>query len=130
MRDEIRRGRIEHKMAFATYFAAYKEFCALAIWCDGCMPGGIPQGAVLQLDPILDLDTLPLGRGGRIVAWALQEYGMVNVDHGGGLWPHGDPDWSPWLIETALAQIPRGAFRVLEIPRSTRMGYDPRKKSI
>jgi len=56
-------------------------------------------------------------------------------DHGGGglslygegLWPHGDPDWSPWLIETALAQIPRGAFRVLEIPRSTRMGYDPGK---
>jgi hypothetical protein len=27
-------------------------------------------------------------------------------------------------METALAQIPRGAFRVLEIPRSTRMGYD------
>jgi hypothetical protein len=132
MRDEIRRGRIEHKLAFATYFAAYKEFCAPAIWCDGCMPGGIPQGAVLQLDPNLDLDTLPLGQGGRVVARALQEYGMVNVDHGGGglslygegLWPHDDPDWSPWLIETALAQIPRGAFRVLEIPHSTCMGYD------
>jgi hypothetical protein len=131
MRDEIRSGRIEHKLACATNLSAYKEFCAPAIWGDGCTPGGIPQGAVLQLDPCLDLDALPLGRGGKIVARALQEYGMVNVDHsaglalyGEGLWPHDDPDWSPWLIETALAQIPRGAFRVLEIPLSTRMGYD------
>ena len=62
-------------------------------------PGGIPEGAVLQLDPALDLARFDLLPGERVVARAAQRYGMVIVDYAGGstlygegLWGHADEE--------------------------------------
>ncbi|MEX2554373.1 MAG: hypothetical protein WEB06_01930 [Actinomycetota bacterium] len=43
----------------------------------------IPEGAILQLDPDLDLDALDLTPGARVIARTLQVYGMVIRDDTG-----------------------------------------------
>ena len=43
----------------------------------------IPQGAILQLDPELDVSTLELSPGARVIARTLQVYGMVIRDDTG-----------------------------------------------
>ena len=45
----------------------------------------ILAGARLRLDPTLDLDSLGLTHYGRIIAQALQQYGMILADNGGGV---------------------------------------------
>lgn len=51
---------------------------------DGTVPGGVPNGARLQLDPNLDLTPFNLGAHARIVAVALQKYGAFIVERGSG----------------------------------------------
>jgi hypothetical protein len=106
MFDEVASGRIEHKLACATRFNAKQEFVFPATWTDGLVPGGIPEGAVIQLDPELDLDQFDLWPGELVVAKALQEYGMVVVDVAGGspiyaegLWGHPEKSWTAILRE-------------------------------
>ncbi|HEY9250054.1 MAG TPA: hypothetical protein VIO38_13020, partial [Rariglobus sp.] len=85
MHDEVRAGRIAHKLSFATQASALQRFVhPPACWTDGGWPEGLPEGAVVQLDPALDLDRLALSPAARTVARALQEYGAVNVDVCGG----------------------------------------------
>ena len=87
------------------------------------------MGARLRLDPRLDLSTLGLNRAERVIAKALQEYGMVLGDTSGGFTlyaahPRGlgyDPyaklfgttsDWA------SLAKIPKDRFQVLSLSGS------------
>ena len=122
MHDEVLAGRIEHKLAFACRKNAYLEFVWPAAWTDGKLEGGIPEGAVIQLDPALDLEQFHLDRGGMTVARALQEYGAVNVDCAGGnaLYaehPFGKPgiDWEGVLDPFCLAHIEGKHCRVLKL---------------
>jgi hypothetical protein len=90
------------------------------------MPGALPEGARVQLDPSLDLDSLHLAPYQETIARAMQTYGMILGDTGGafalfavgrnsfpsdpykGLLPAGDyPD---------LSAIPADRFRVLSLP--------------
>lgn len=134
MREEVMAGRIEHKLAFATRYSAYKEFVSPATWTDGGLVGGVPEGAVLQLDPDLDLDQFDLSPGGRTVAKALQEYGMVNVDCAGagtlyaeGLYWPGAPSWAGVLAQKDVAHIPLEHLRVLKLGDITPMGDGRRR---
>ena len=122
MLDEMRAGRIEHKLAFACRSNGYQEFVWPAAWSDGMTDGGIPEGAVLQLDPSLDLRRFDLGPGGLIVARALQEYGAVDVDVAGGnaLYaehPFGKPGmtWEGVLDPFCISRIDAKHFRVLKL---------------
>jgi len=132
MYDEVASGEIAHKVACATHFNAYKEFTFPAVWTDGHYPGGIPEGAVLQLDPSLDLSRFDLLPGERVVARALQVYGMVNVDNAGGSPLYGenlnhDPKGRSWKgilreWDGGIASIPLRHFRVLKLGALTHMG--------
>jgi hypothetical protein len=82
--DEVMAGEIRHKLACAIRFPALQEFVFPAAWTDGPVPDGIPEGAVIQLDPKLDLDELDLLPAERVVARALQRCGMVIVDYADG----------------------------------------------
>ena len=123
--DEVAAGEIAHKIACATRFNAYKEFTFPATWTDGHLPGGIPEGALIQLDPSLDLSQFDLLPGERVVARALQKYGMVNVDNAGGSPLYGenlnnDPggrSWNGILREWdgGIVSIPVQHYRVLKI---------------
>lgn len=125
MYDQVMAGKIEHKIACATRFNAYKEFTFPATWTDGHYPGGIPEGAVLQLDPALDLSQFDLLPGEVVVARALQKYGMVNVDNAGGSPLYGenlnrDPQGRSWQgilreWDKGIVSIPLKHYRILKI---------------
>ncbi|VGO17212.1 hypothetical protein PDESU_05808 [Pontiella desulfatans] len=133
MHHEILAGRIEHKLAFASDCAGLLEHVfPPAVWTDGGTPGGIPEGAVLQLDPSLDLDSLGLGESEKVVARAMQEYGLVLVDvadgaslYGEGLWGHEGLSWDGLLSQEGLRGIPYSSFRVIEHGMSVEKGMVP-----
>ena len=126
--DELRAGSIDHALVFSYPYTRANRFVPPATATDGRTPGpaAIPIGARLQLDPELDLDTLELAPYERVVAEALQRYGMYLGDSGGAvslyaLHPQSSPG-SPWedLLPhedfVYLERIPLERFRVLELP--------------
>ena len=121
MLDEMRAGRIAHKLAFACRSNGYQLFTWPAAWSDG-MHDGLPEGAVIQLDPALDLSRFDLGPGGLIVARALQEFGAVDVDSAGGNALYAEhplarpgESWSGLLDPFAIASIGAQHFRILKL---------------
>lgn len=122
MHDEITAGQIEHKLAFACNFNAYQKFVWPAIWTDGKCEFGIPEGAIIQLDPTFDLDRIELSPVAKTVARALQKYGAVNVDgagsnslYGEGLWDNPTKSWEGLLEPLELKAIHLKHFRVLKV---------------
>lgn len=129
MWDEVRRGEIRHKLAFASRYNAFKRFTSPATWTDGWLEGGLPEGCVVQLDPELDLEDYDLSPGARTVARALQEFGAVNVDnarattlYGQGLYADPERGWEGVLGESDLQPIPIRHYRVLRIDEVTEKG--------
>jgi hypothetical protein len=122
MEEEIRQGRIAHKLAFACPVPGLQRYVAPpAAWTDGWHPEGLPEGCTLRLDPRLDLTAFSLSPAETIVARALQEYGAVLVDYAGGvtlygelLEPHPGRSWNGVLEENSLAGIPFDHFHVVE----------------
>jgi hypothetical protein len=127
--QEIESGHIGHALVFAYPYTRSGAPVAPATRSDGrtTTAGALPMGARLRLDPRLDLSTLGLNRAERVIAKALQEYGMVLGDTSGGFTlyaahPRGlgyDPyaklfgttsDWA------SLKKIPRERFQVLSLP--------------
>jgi hypothetical protein len=130
---EIRQGRIEHALAFGYTEPAIEKCVYPASKTDGDskIPFAIPEGARLQLDPSLteaDFDQMGLNRSGKIIARALQEYGMIMVDHSGSFKiyvedlinnPFAKEDWTDPelnLTKESIYKIPYTSFRVLELP--------------
>ena len=102
-----------------------------ACWTDGSIPGGLPEGAVLQLDPHLDLSRLSLSAAGRTIARALQAYGAVCVDFAGGnviyaegLYGHRDRSWKGLLDVREIESLGYQHFRVLDMGRTIPFGAD------
>jgi hypothetical protein len=130
---EIRQGHIDHAIAFgyptpaskACVFPATQKSNAF-----GTEPS-IPYGARMQLNPALteaDFDAWGLSETGRIIARALQSYGMILIDNSGSnkLYaedltnnPYATESWSdPDLNLTwdTLGNIPNSQFNVLKLP--------------
>jgi hypothetical protein len=83
-------------------------------------PQFIPAGARIQLDPALDLARLGLSPATRVVARAMQVYGMFNADvaetfkiYFQNLGPAGE-GWGDMGDFSDLGKIPIERFRVLE----------------
>ncbi len=121
MHDEVTTGRINHRLGFACSAPALLAHCPPATWTDGGIPGGIPEGTVIQLDPELDLNAFGLGSGALAVARAMQEYGAVLCDFSGGVtlygegaWAHPGMSWQGLLVEEDLRRIPFDRYRFLE----------------
>jgi hypothetical protein len=139
---EIRRGRIEHAIAFA-YPTPARDRCVYpASKTDGRSRDryAIPEGARLQLDPALtedDFNRMGLDHTGKIIARAMQEYGMILIDISGRpkivaenlrdnpyateQWTDPDLNLHAWTISA----IPHTAFRVLELPAEYWDGQKP-----
>jgi hypothetical protein len=131
MYDEVMSGKIGHKLAIATRFGAFQEFVSPASWTDGCVPGGIPEGAVIQLNPELDLKKFDLTEGEKVVAKALQEYGAVFVDmargtplYAEGLWANQEKSWKNILREwdAGICTIPIDNYRILKVGETIKKG--------
>jgi len=135
MHQEILEGHIEHKLAFATQAAALqKHVYPPACWTDGGWRDGLPEGAVIQLHPELDLAPFHLAPSALVVARALQEYGAVCVDVAGGhpLYAQGlyaDPQrrtWQGLLQGGDLLPLNLRLYRVLKMHHIIPTGMGPR----
>jgi hypothetical protein len=84
---ELRRGRIDHALAVSLPHTRAKAFNPPATRTDGdrYSPTAIPEGARFRLDPRLDISRLRLPRVTRIIAKAVQRYGMIVRDKGGAV---------------------------------------------
>jgi hypothetical protein len=83
---EIGLGVIGHALVMSIDNSCADIFRAPAVKTDGdsTRPDCTPQGAHLQLDPALDVDTLPgITAAERAVGKALQSYGIYVIDKGG-----------------------------------------------
>ena len=123
---EMAQGRIDHALVFSTDNACRDVFRHPASKTDGLSlrPDCIPEGARVQLDPMIDVDALPgLTKGERIVARALQTYGAFAIDNGGAKMafifekPSGEASPYPSLGFTQdyfeMDRIPWSSLRVL-----------------
>ncbi len=125
--DELAAGEINHTLVFTYDDNRAGGPIAPATESDArnSGPQTIPEGARLQLDPDLDLDSLGLTAYERTIAECLQEYGMIDCDNGGGIalqavsWISvaGDPYTGllPGGTYISLDAIPIDSFRVLEM---------------
>lgn len=89
--EEIQAGRIDHALVVAYphvragYFTPPASTWQGANGAGAVSSRGIPCGGRIQFDPTVDIDALPLGRSGRIIMRALQEYGAYVGDASGAL---------------------------------------------
>lgn len=114
---EIAAGDIPHALALQTNNAC-TTFRPPALKADGTSSRAdcIPEGALLQLDPTLDLSTLDLTRGELAVARAMQRYGGYVVDAGG----------APLSVSFELdTSAPAGALGEVYEAAGFRWDYDP-----
>ena len=81
---ELRRGRIRHALAVAIPRTRANVFAEPATRTDGNFASrtAIPEGARFRLDPRLDISRLHLPRAARVIARAVQRYGMIVRDKG------------------------------------------------
>jgi hypothetical protein len=87
--EEIKAGVIPHALSFGCCYPkqGWKVYPPAAT-TDGHSTDqyAIPEGARLQLDPSINVDTIPgLSRAGKIIAKCMQEYGIILVDSADGL---------------------------------------------
>jgi hypothetical protein len=132
---ELRNRRIEHALVFAYPYTRAGGPVPPATSSDGrtTLTAALPEGARVQLDPTLNLDTLKLTANERTIAEALQRYGMYLGDTGGALALYAiNPqsfDTNPYTgllpdePSIPLTEIPVNRFRVLktgtQLPRTT-----------
>jgi hypothetical protein len=85
--EELTAGEIPHALSLSmdVKFMAQKPALPALTTDDHGVPGGIPNGSRLQLDPRLDLDNLGLGREAKIIARAWQKFGAFIVERGTGI---------------------------------------------
>ncbi len=129
--DEMIDGEITHKLAFSYPFTRSGGPVAPATDSDGITddPDALPIGAILQLDPDLNLTTLGLTDHEMTIATAMQVYGIILVDTGGadgiGLYAIDSVSVQGDLYEGSLPSgdfvplpnIPLDSFRVLALPK-------------
>lgn len=127
--EEIEAGEIKHALVFASPVTRKGsvpgrkgELCSPASRNDGKNIGEeyIPEGARLQLDPSLDLESLNLSPATKIIARAMQKYGMYNGDDSRdfniyfqNLGPDGG-QWKKYNLFNDLKNIPLDKFRVIK----------------
>lgn len=127
--EEIETGEIRHALVCATPVnrnakkSGNKELCSpVASRTDGKLDGTdtIPMGARLQLDPSLDIEDLQLSPETKIIARAMQRYGLY-VGDGSPTFKlyfqnlgHNKGRWRSISDFTDLRKIPIDKFRVLD----------------
>ena len=85
--EELKAGTIEHALVFAEPDVNSGGYVCPATHHDGASrhPLALPEGSLMQLDPALNVDALPIPGWQKTIARALQRYGMYLEDTGGSL---------------------------------------------
>ena len=129
--EEIQAGVINHALVFMipSQIATSGTYVWPAASTDGSSTNtsAIPLGSRIQLDPSINVSTLPLTAGGKMIARALQVYGGWIADTGSaaavdaqefvtsnGQGVNATP-WQGLLTYRDLYGIPVSSFRVLQV---------------
>jgi hypothetical protein len=84
--EEIDAGRIDHALVIAYPGLRSGWFTAPASTGSATgTPAGIPCGGRIQLDPSIDVQSLPGSRSAKIILRALQQYGAYVGDYAGSI---------------------------------------------
>ncbi len=87
--EEIQQGKINHALFFSLDDFLVKGGGPVrpASESDGGSTEqyALPEGGRIQLDPSIDVDSLALSPAEKVIAKAMQEYGMILGDNGGGI---------------------------------------------
>jgi hypothetical protein len=129
--EEIAQGHIDHALVFGIQgIGAGAPVCPATHNASTTTdPSALREGMHLQLDPSLDVSSLGIPSYAKVIARALQLYGMYVRDNAGSLGIYGENPigrgYNPWpgVLGTAasnsyptLAGIPWSRFRVLAAP--------------
>jgi predicted actin-binding protein len=82
--QDVASGAINHALRIGTPINS-SQYRLPATHSDGSLAGGIPEGALIRLDPTLDLSQYGLTAFQLMLAKALQKYGAYDGDNGGSL---------------------------------------------
>lgn len=126
--EEILQGHIDHALVFGMPGVSNRGHVCPATHNDGSStdPNALEEGTRLQLDPSVNVDSLPIPAWEKTVARALQTYGMYLRDSGGSLsiWAEnpiarGYDAWAKVGLtgdSASLAGIPWSRMRVVAPP--------------
>ncbi len=123
---EIAQGHIDHALALAINKPS-PLFVYPATKSDGKGPlTHLPEGARLQLAPTLtekDFASMGLNKAARVLARAMQTYGLIVVDKGGHpkimLEYEGTANWAGVLDKNSIRSIPYEMLQVLSLETPT-----------
>jgi hypothetical protein len=125
--EEMQKGKIEHALVIAYSHIRSHWYTPPAstaqVTTGQALPSrGVMCGGHVQLDPALDVNSLPLSASGKIIARALQEYGAYVGDFAGALVLYADasPDaqavWNRGVLQSnELSAIDLKRLRLLKI---------------
>ena len=127
--EEILQGRIDHALVFGMPGIGRGRPVCPATHNAGSStdPYALREGQKVQLDPSVDVNSLPIPAWQKTIARAMQVYGMYLRDGGGTLSVYaenpiarGYDAWAPLGLAgvgaASLAGIPWDRFRVLDAP--------------
>jgi len=127
--EEILQGHIDHALVFGLPgIGAGAPVCPATHNAQTSSdPNALREGMHVQLDPTIDVNSLPIPSYAKVIARAMQVYGMYLRDNAGSLGVYGeDPvgrGYNPWpsVLGTSsqypgLAGIPWSRFRVVAAP--------------
>lgn len=127
--EEILQGHIDHALVFSLPGASGAAHVCPATHDDGSSddPAALEEGSWVQLDPAVEVDSLPIPAWQQTIARAMQVYGMYLRDDGGSLAimaenpiSRGYDAWAAvglgGIASASLAGIPWDRFRVLAPP--------------
>ena len=122
--EEIQQGHIDHALFLAIQLTRSGYIACPATNTDGQTAGtsAIPEGARIQLDPAFNVDAQPWPQWEKVVAHAMQNYGVYIGDTGGSMAlmaqgnQNGGLAWSSVGVPDgpSLGNLPWGRFRVLQ----------------
>jgi hypothetical protein len=117
--DEVRAGAIDHAIRFTVActrpnFVTPATHQAVPDSCDPNDPDSPPMGLRVRLNPSR-FDISQLSPSARVVAVAMQKYGMILADNGSNFYFQGedDPRWTEEDVEP-LKTIPASAFDAIK----------------
>jgi len=134
--EDIASGKIDHALVFAhEYLAPRHVWPANKSGRRMKRANSIPCGGVVQLDPAVDVNALDLTPVGKMIARALQRYGMYASDYADGLVIYAENPMgravNPWpalgLDNLSARNIPVQRMRVL-MPGVTKQLADEGEK--
>jgi hypothetical protein len=114
---DVASGKINHALRLATPINS-PSFRLPATRSDGSLAGGIPEGALIRLDPSLDLTPYNLTPFQLMLARALQTYGAYNDDNAGALAVYAESTTDGSTYSLPITGLPKSFVLKLQVMSS------------